>query len=121
MLLTVSFGENINFQVLDNLEEIKNKWIEVFALHLTERQRIEEIHMDQLLLHVFRYEKKACLEVAKARKAFDELRNKEYYIFFEDYVYEYYLSEYKYKVLEISNSNKIKAKNFDKGKDIYSR
>ena len=121
MLLTVSFGENINFQVLDNLEEIKNKWIEVFALHLTERQRIEEIHMDQLLWHVFSYEKKACLEGAKSRKAFDELRNKDYYIFFEDYVYEYYLSEYKYKVLEISNSNKIKAKNFDKGKDIYSR
>lgn len=33
----VLLDKKINFQALDNLEEIKNKWIEVFAGHLTER------------------------------------------------------------------------------------
>ena len=32
----VLFDKKINFQALDKFEEIKNKWIEVFAGHLTE-------------------------------------------------------------------------------------
>ena len=120
----ILFDKNINFQVLDNLEEIKNKWIEVFAGHLTERERIDEIHMDQLLWHVFSYDKKGCFEGAKARKSFDEFKNKEYYIFFENWVYDFYvedydLLDYKYKVFEVLNCNKIKAKDFNKDKDIY--
>lgn len=39
------FNKSINFQVLYNLEEIKNKWVEVFAGHLTERERIDEIYI----------------------------------------------------------------------------
>ena len=110
----VLLDKDINFQVLDNLEDIKNKWIEVFTGHLTERERIDEIYMDNLLWHVFSYDKRDCLEGAKARKAFDELKNKEYYIFFEDY-----LSEYKNKVFEVFNCDKAKAKDFNEEKDIY--
>ena len=82
----VLFDKKINFQALDNLEEIKNKWIEVFAGHLTESERIDEISMDSFLWHIFSYDKRDCLEGDEARKAFDELRKRGYYIFFEDYV-----------------------------------
>jgi hypothetical protein len=115
----ILFDKDINFQTINNLEEIKNKWIEVFAGHLTERERIDEIYMDNLLWHVFSYEKIDCLEGTKARKAFDELKNKEYYIFFEDYIYDCYLLEYKDKYFEVLDCDKIKAKYFNKEKDIY--
>ncbi|WP_343337539.1 hypothetical protein TPELB_25130 [Terrisporobacter petrolearius] len=115
----VLLDKKINFQALDNLEEIKNKWIEVFAGHLTEKERIDEIGMDGYLWHVFSYEKRDCLEGNEARKAFDELRKRGYYIFFEDYVYDYYSSEYENKVFEVFDGDKAKAKDFNKEDDIY--
>ena len=33
----ILFDKDINFQTINNLEEIKNKWIEVFAGHLTKK------------------------------------------------------------------------------------
>lgn len=116
----VLFDKKINFQALDNLEEIKNKWIEVFAGHLTEIERIDEIGMDSYLWHVFSYEKRDCLEGDDARKAFDELRKREYYVFFEDYAYDYhYLYEYENKVFEVFDRDKAKAKDFNREDDIY--
>ena len=116
----ILLDKKINFQALDNLEEIKNKWIEVFAGHLTERERIDEIGMDSYLWYVFSNEKRDYLEGDEARKAFDELRKRGYYIFFEDYVYDYYyLSEYKNKVFEVFDWDKAKAKDFNKEDDIY--
>ena len=114
----ILFDKNINFKVADNLEEIKNKWIEVFAGHLTKKER-RKIYMNQYLWHIFSYEKMPCLEGTKARNAFDELKEKEYYIFYEDWVYDCDLSEYKGKTFEILNGDKINAKNFNKDKDIY--
>lgn len=116
----VLFYKNINFQALDNLEEIKDKWIEVFAGHLTERERIDEIGMDSYLWHVFSNEKRDCLEGNEARKAFDELRKRGYYIFFDDYDDDY-LSEYENKVFEVFDGDKVRAKDFNKEDDIYSR
>ncbi|HBI92588.1 MAG TPA: hypothetical protein DDY58_09200, partial [Terrisporobacter glycolicus] len=63
----VLLDKKINFQALDNLEEIKNKWIEVFAGHLTEKERIDEIGMDGYLWHVFSDEKRDYLEGDEAR------------------------------------------------------
>lgn len=114
----VLFYKNINFQALDNLEEIKDKWIEVFAGHLTERERIDEIGMDSYLWHVFSNEKRDCLEGNEARKAFDELRKRGYYIFFDDYDDDY-LSEYENKVFEVFDGDKVRAKDFNKEDDIY--
>ena len=109
----ILFDKDINFQTINNLEEIKNKWIEVFAGHLTKKER-RKIYMNQYLWHIFSYEKMPCLEGAKARKAFDELKEKEYYIFYEDWVYDCDLSEYKGKTFEILNGDKINAKDFNK-------
>ena len=75
--------------------------------------------MNQYLWHIFSYEKMPCLEGTKARNAFDELKEKEYYIFYEDWVYDCDLSEYKGKTFEILNCDKINAKDFNKDKDIY--
>ncbi|MEG1410935.1 MAG: DUF4275 family protein [Romboutsia sp.] len=50
--------KRVNFQALDNLEEIKNKWIEVFAGDLIEEERIDEIDRDGYLWHIFSYDER---------------------------------------------------------------
>lgn len=116
----ILIDKKINFQVLDNLEEIKNKWLEVFAGNLTEKERIDELGMDAYLWHLFSYEKRECLEGNDARIAFDELRRREYYVFFDNHRYDYYdLSEYENKVFEVFDGNKAKAKDFNKEDDVY--
>ncbi|MCC3863160.1 DUF4275 family protein [Terrisporobacter petrolearius] len=67
---------------LYSLEEIKSKWIEVFAGHLTERERIDTIGRDGSLWHVFSYDKIDYLESNDARKSFDKLRKKRILYFF---------------------------------------
>lgn len=111
-------NKNINFETKDNLEEIKSKWIETFAGHLTEKER-RKIYMNSYLWHLFSYDKTKYLEGNKARKAFDELKDKEYYIFYEDYAYNHDILEYKNKVFEVLNCNEIKAEYFNEENDIY--
>ena len=41
----ILIDKKVDFQVLDNLEEIRNNWIEIFAGNLTERER-KEISID---------------------------------------------------------------------------
>lgn len=116
----ILIDKKVNFQVLDNLEEIKNKWIEVFAGHLTERERIDAIGMNGYLWHVFSYDKRDYLEGNDAKKAFDKLRKRGYYVFFEDHIYDDYdLSKYENKAFEVFDWNKAKAKDFNKEYDIY--
>ena len=74
--------KKVDFQVLDNLEEIRNKWIEIFAGNLTERER-KEISIDNHLWYAFNSEKKDYLEGEDAVEAFNNLRKKGYYVFFD--------------------------------------
>ena len=52
-IIMILIDKKVDFQVLDNLEEIRNKWIEIFAGNLTERER-KEISIDNHLWHMFR-------------------------------------------------------------------
>lgn len=115
----ILIDKNISFEIKDNLNEIKNKWIEVFAGHLSEKERKSEIYMDNYLWHLFSYEKRECLEGNNARNAFDKLKKNGYYVFFEDYTYKYELNKYKGKAFEVIDYNKLRAKDFNKQNDIY--
>ena len=114
----ILIDKKVDFQVLDNLEEIRNKWIEIFAGNLTERER-KEIRRDNHLWYAFNSEKKDYLEGEDAVEAFNNLRKKGYYVFFD---YDRYDDEdlfgYENKVFEVFGWNKMKAEDFSCG-DIY--
>ena len=114
----ILIDKKVDFQVLDNLEEIRNKWIEIFAGNLTERER-KEIIIDNHLWYAFNSEKKDYLEGEDAVEAFNNLRKKGYYVFFD---YDRYDDEdlfgYENKVFEVFGWNKMKAEDFSCG-DIY--
>ena len=114
----ILIDKKVDFQVLDNLEEIRNKWIEKFVGNLTERER-KEISIDNHLWHAFNSEKKDYLEGEDAVEAFNNLRKKGYYVFFD---YDRYDDEdlfgYENKVFEVFGWNKMKAEDFSCG-DIY--
>ena len=114
----ILIDKKVDFQVLDNLEEIRNKWIEIFAGNLTERER-KEISIDNHLWYAFNSEKKDYLEGEDAVEAFNNLRKKGYYVFFD---YDRYDDEdlfgYENKVFEVFGWNKMKAEDFSCS-DIY--
>ena len=116
--MMILIDKKVDFQVLDNLEEIRNKWIEKFVGNLTERER-KEISIDNHLWHAFNSEKKDYLEGEDAVEAFNNLRKKGYYVFFD---YDRYDDEdlfgYENKVFEVFGWNKMKAEDFSCG-DIY--
>ena len=70
--MMILIDKKVDFQVLDNLEEVRNKWIEIFAGNLTERER-KEISIDNHLWYAFNSEKKDYLEGEE-----DELAGIEY-------------------------------------------
>ena len=117
-IIMILIDKKVDFQVLDNLEEIRNKWIEIFAGNLTERER-KEISMDNHLWYGFNSEKKDYLEGEDAVEAFNNLRKKGYYVFFD---YDRYDDEdlfgYENKVFEVFGWNKMKAEDFSCD-DIY--
>ena len=114
----ILIDKKVDFQVLDNLEGIRNKWIEIFAGNLTERER-KEISIDNHLWYGFNSEKKDYLEGEDAVEAFNNLRKKGYYVFFD---YDRYDDEdlfgYENKVFEVFGWNKMKAEDFSCD-DIY--
>ena len=116
--MMILIDKKVDFQVLYNLEEIRNKWIEKFVGNLTERER-KEISIDNHLWHAFNSEKKDYLEGEDAVEAFNNLRKKGYYVFFD---YDRYDDEdlfgYENKVFEVFGWNKMKAEDFSCG-DIY--
>ena len=116
--MMILIDKKVDFQVLDNLEEIRNKWIEIFAGNLTERER-KEISIDNHLWYAFNSEKKDYLEGEDAVEAFNNLRKKGYYVFFD---YDRYDDEdlfgYENKVFEVFGWNKMKAEDFSCG-DSY--
>ena len=114
----ILIDQKVDFQVLDNLEEIRNKWIEIFAGNLTERER-KEISMDNHLWYGFNSEKKDYLEGEDAVEAFNNLRKKGYYVFFDYDIYTYEdFFGYENKVFEVFGWNKMKAEDFSCD-DIY--
>lgn len=117
-IIMILIDKKVDFQVLDNLEEIRNKWIEKFAGNLTERER-KEISIDNHLWHIFSYRKKDCLEGEDAVEAFNNLRKKGYYVFFDYDIYTYEdFFGYENKVFEVFGWNKMKAEDFSCD-DIY--
>ena len=56
-IMMILIDKKVDFQVLDNLEEVRNKWIEIFDGNLTERER-KEIIIYNHLLYAFNLEKK---------------------------------------------------------------
>ena len=114
----ILIDKKVDFQVLDNLEEIRNKWIEIFAGNLTERER-KEISIDNHLWYGFNSEKKDYLEGEDAVEAFNNLRKKGYYVFFDYDIYTYEdFFGYENKVFEVFGWNKMKAEDFSCD-DIY--
>lgn len=110
MMLLVD--KKVDFKVLDNLYEIEDKWIKVFA---------GDIHLNESYLwHVFsKNYRQDYLEGDEAIEAFNNLKKKGYYIFYERYRYDDEdLSEYENKVFEVFGWSKLKAEDlFDC--DIY--
>lgn len=64
------------------MENIKNKYIEVFFKNLTIEDK-EEIYFNQYMWHAFSYEKLPCIEGLKAINEFKQKRKNDVYLFFE--------------------------------------
>lgn len=111
--------KKVDFRVLDNLEEVRNKWIENFAGGLTEREK-KELSIENHLWYALDSKKVAYLEGEDAVEAFNNLRKKGYYVFFDYYRYEDEdLFGYENKVFEVFGWNKMKAEDFFCSGDIY--
>lgn len=107
--------KKISFRVLDNLEEIRSKWIETFI-----GDDINETELDGCLWCLSSYKAKTYLEDSEAKKAFDSLRKNKYYVFYDNYRYDDGdLEQYKNKVFEVDCKDKLKAKDLKKESDIY--
>lgn len=111
--------KKVDFRVLDNLEEVRNRWIENFCGDLTEKER-KELSIYTHLWYALDSKKATYLEGEDAVKAFNNLQKKGYYVFFDYYRYEEEdLFGYENKVFEVFGWNKMKAEDFFCSCDIY--
>lgn len=93
---------------------LRKKWEDEFAHHLTVQEK-EDIYLysshwaSGYLWHVFSYEKRNSLQLAKADKAFESENKKFCYLFFQHYDDAYILE----------NATKITAADFKNEEDVY--
>ena len=116
----ILIDKKVNFQILDNLRDLKIKWIKVFGAKQTEKEIIDEIDLEGYLWEEFNCDRNDYLEGNEARKGFDQLKKRGYYVFYDNYRYDFPdLAEYQNKAFEVLDWNKAKAKDFNKEDDIY--
>jgi hypothetical protein len=88
--------------------ELREQWEEAFAKHLGKSQK-SKIHFNQYLWHVFSFEKIDCLDSQDAIDAFNQLKKKECYIFYQG----------DENALMIKNANRIKAEDITNKMEEY--